>query len=335
MRPCLFVAFGAVFMTTSLAAALCFTFATWSESVIGCRTVPVQDTFLAYCEAPHFAYYEHGAFYLDLEPEATDALRRAQVIVFGSSRAQFAFSNDTVRNYFRTRSVPFYSLGFSYEEGASFAEAIIEKEHLSPKVVIIVADPFFDPTRSSPVSRALIDPSLLTRFSVWYGYVFKKLFTLMEPGFCSLVPSACPEDLPSIYRIRSDGTWIWKNLWANEQTAVPWPDDRSKLETWPVADAFRLRDDALQFLRTVDVAPNCAVITAPPNGDDNFEPYVNELGSLIGANVITPHVFRLVGVDKAHMNEASSNRWSSNFLEQFERILYACVPSAPQPPAGQ
>src|ERR1700704_4535519 len=106
--------FTVVFVASGIVAGATFRFVSWSISVLDCRQYADPDTFLAYCASPHFGYYEQGAYHLGLEPKAINALRQSEVIIFGNSREQFAFSTDVVRDYFEKRAVPFYALGFSY-----------------------------------------------------------------------------------------------------------------------------------------------------------------------------------------------------------------------------
>src|SRR5690349_12039247 len=81
-----------VFAVVSVTAGLSYRLLDWGLDVIGCKQYKQPGAFLAFCESPRYGDYEHGAYYFDLEPEAIEALKKAEVLFLGNSRAQFAFS---------------------------------------------------------------------------------------------------------------------------------------------------------------------------------------------------------------------------------------------------
>jgi len=321
-----FAAFMLTFLVAASLTALGVRLITSGLAAMGCRQYRGSDAFLAYCDTEHFAYYEHGAMFLGLEPEATAALRRADVIFFGTSRVQFAFSTDAVRRYFKDRSIPFYLLGFSYGESAMLPMSIAQREHLRPKVAVMTTDPFFTPG-GSPAARALVDSesSWTVRAKVWAEYASKKAFAAAQRAICSAAPSACPQNIGSLYRRYSDGTWIWRETWWGPAPPHPMPDDQLTLEAWPPSNAATDREYALRFLATAGVKPECAVITAPPNDYRNFESYAKSLGSAIGANIIIPQLSGLTGIDTSHLDWESATRWSQAFLTELDPIIRRCV----------
>src|ERR1035437_7450266 len=253
-----FTGFILAFVIAGLLGAFVALFATWGSAFRSCRQYWGDDAYLAYCNNDKFAYYEHGALYLGLEPKAMAALRRAQVIFFGNSRVQHAFSTDAVRTYFKNRAISFYLLGFSYDEAGAFPMAIVQKQRLAPKVIIINTEEFFVPSAASPVARELIDSdnALRLRVRVWGEYLAKKAFVAAQGAICSLIPSACTQSIGAIYRRYADGTWIWRGTYSDD-AAHPMPDDQSLLEAWSPPDAQRARDYALRFLAATGVKPDC------------------------------------------------------------------------------
>ena len=326
MRRQSFALFVLLFLISSLFAGLAYRFIEMSVATAACRQHPDDDTFLAYCETPAFGHYEQGAYYLDLEPDAVDALRRAEVISFGTSREQHAFSTDIVRDYFRARQVRFYALGFSYVEPAALPLALIRNEELKPRIAIIVADDFFAPSPGSPAIRALISEGapIADRATMFLNYLTKWLIVAGWMDFCAVLPGACPQRFAAIHRHRSDGTWIWRDLYAAD-ISLPIPDDPTTLRTYPVANVARDRQRALQFLQEMDVSPVCAVITATPTRHINFQDYATELGRSIGASVIMPRLADLAAIDNDHLNWESARRWSAAFLAEFDDVLRRCV----------
>ena len=85
------------------------------------------DRYIAYCDAGNYADYEHGAFWFDLEPSASQFAKDADVLFLGNSRLQVAFSTAETADWFSRASARFYLLGFSYYENALFTEALLRR----------------------------------------------------------------------------------------------------------------------------------------------------------------------------------------------------------------
>ena len=126
-----------LFLAVSLLAGTGYRLIDLVVGTLGCRHTDAPGAFLAYCDTPSFGYYEHGAYYFGLEPEAVDRLKRAEVVFLGNSHAQFAFSTDEVESYFAKRTVPIYLLGLPYGEQGRFPLRLIEKYQLRPKLLVI------------------------------------------------------------------------------------------------------------------------------------------------------------------------------------------------------
>jgi hypothetical protein len=71
-----------------------------------------SDRYLPNCGATNYGDYEHGAFWLDLEPAAEKSAASADVLFLGDSRMLLAFSNVATANWFSSISASFYVLGF-------------------------------------------------------------------------------------------------------------------------------------------------------------------------------------------------------------------------------
>src|SRR5271167_4998091 len=99
-----------------------------NESIFACQaTLYSSDRYLASCNGTHYADYEHGAFAFDLEPEAENFARDADVLFLGNSRLQFAFSTSATTDWFSAASARYYLLGFTYYENMLFAEELLRK----------------------------------------------------------------------------------------------------------------------------------------------------------------------------------------------------------------
>src|SRR5215467_4154858 len=83
------------------------------ESILACQAGGYgADRYLAYCGSTDYGEYDHGAFWFGLEPAAKESARRAKVLFLGSSRMQLGMSTKATSDWFSSRSVPYYLLGF-------------------------------------------------------------------------------------------------------------------------------------------------------------------------------------------------------------------------------
>ena len=142
----------ALFIAVSFIVGLSYRVINRGIDALVCYHDRPADKFLAFCAAPSFGDFEHGAYYYDLVPAAVTHLRAADVLFLGSSRAQFALSTNSVRRYFADRGIRPYLLGFGYNEGGGFALSIILKHRLKPKAIVVLADPFFRNQTSGEIS---------------------------------------------------------------------------------------------------------------------------------------------------------------------------------------
>jgi hypothetical protein len=315
----------AVFALTGIVAGFAFHVFDWGRSIIGCRQYKDPSTFLSYCAAQRFSYYEHGAFYLGLEPRAIESLQRAEVLVLGDSRALFAFSTDVAAQFFAVRSVRFYLMAFTFGEGAEFARAIIEKYKLKPKLLVIVTDPFFFKGALSPPASEILESegSWWKKSKIRIAYEEKKWFRDGQSLVCSYVPTICTQDVMSFYRSYSNGTLIWRDISYPPNGAVPFSEPtQGQVVGTDVAD--RNRGFAIGFLKEAGVRPSCAVITTVPNNQINSVAFTHRLGELLRTPVVIPRVGDLVGVDPSHLDWPSAQRWSAAFLELLDPILSQC-----------
>lgn len=296
-----------------------------ASAIAGCRPDTNPNVFMAYCHDNRVGDYEHGAFYFGLEPTTLDHLRRAKVLFLGNSRAQVAFSTDSVERYFAERETPYYLLGFGYDESAAFAEALIEKEHLSPKALVIVADPFFRDILSPPAAEMVgRDHTFPQRVSIWQDYLLKKWFGRGYALICRKLYLVCTGANPAIYRSVTNGMWIWRDyLNPPESPAFPVRASTPKAydETLAAADA----SFAAKFLKIAQVPGHCVILTVAPNSIVDAEGYARTMGRLLGANVVVPKLADIDTFDGSHMTWSSAQRWSEKFLDAANPIFARCT----------
>jgi hypothetical protein len=275
--------------------------------------------FLAYCRSQKYGDYEHGALYYGLEPAAISSLRQAQVIFLGSSKTQAAFSSEAVRNYFGGRNIPFFLLGFGYGEWSMFALAVMQKWHVSPKVLVINADPFFSDMLSQPAEDALKG-----EIAFLWRLALKTLFQRVHHALCAVARNACPGTEPAIFRSAKDGQWNWIGPYIPERSV---PIDRSQQKTIAPDELSRVGELGEKFFAAVGIERRCVVVTGVPTSDVDAVGIAEIVAATLKTRSIFPPTEGLTSVEGSHLNLASAERWSGEFVEALAPILQECIPA--------
>jgi hypothetical protein len=287
---------------------------------LACRTQPHgSDDFLAYCRSSRYADYEHGALYYGVEPAVRDRIRNAQVLILGDSQTQAAFSTKAVRTYFGKFGIRFFLLGFGYAERSTFSLAILKRWKPSPKVLVILVDPFFSDNLSEPAQEALDGrPAFLWRLAL------KFLFQRVHRVLCFSAPFVCSESEPVIFRSARDGQWNWIGPYIAER-AVP-VDETAQKWTIKPEEFERARDLGEMFLREVGLNRRCVVLTGTPILS-TWSEFAQKLAAALQTNSIFLSIEGLSTVDGGHLNLESAERWSREFVEALTPILQTCIPA--------
>jgi hypothetical protein len=283
-----------------------------------CRSTGYDnDHFLAYCRSQMYADYEHGALFYGLERSAIDSIRRAEVLFVGNSKAQAAFSSKAVRDYFNSINVRFFVMGFGYGDESAFPQAILKKWGVFPKVLVINADPFFSEKLSPPAQDSLEgQPAFLWRL------VLKSLFQHVHRTVCLVANSVCPESEPSIFRSARDGQWNWIGPYVAEKSV---PIDRSAQTTITPEEFEMAQRLGEKFLDQVGLDRQCVVLTGTPNSFLDSTAIAITLAASLKTNSIFPPTDGLSTLDGVHLNLASAERWSGQFVRAMTPILQKCI----------
>lgn len=279
------------------------------------------DTFLAGCESNYFGNYEHGAYYFELEPEAVAALKSATVVVLGHSRPMFAFGTQSWREFFNSRAIKYYLFGFRFAEGERFAQSLLNRLHVRPKVLILTVDNYFF-TGYQSVEAMGIE----ARRS---HYVYKKLEQVAHRWVCSAWSRSasdviCP-DKSSLFRSRSTGEWDFSRFHGKNASGHAFQYDYSVA---PDLLAKQLQWGG-RFLEGLDVRPECIVLTTVPYPDAHLGTTL-ELAKELGVRAVLPHVEGLATWDDSHLSADSAEAYSRAFGAEVEGIVRTCTLNAPR-----
>ncbi len=274
------------------------------------------DVFLADCNA--FGNFEHGAYFYDLEPVATESIRKADILFLGDSHAQYAFSTAQTDAFFAGRDQRHYLLGFGYGEGSAFIQALAARLDLHPRALVINANPYFSNVRATPAERILGRRAPLTRVE----YLLKARAIVFAHALCARFALTCSGPSPTIYRTRTTGHWRVGGF-DTQRTYPLAPGAKPATET-QVADAAR---HGAEFLSALHVAPSCVVLTGIPDGTENFDAaaFAAAIAQRLGAKVLNIAVPEMQSIDGSHMTADTAARWSEAFFAQLGPLLDGCV----------
>jgi len=308
----------ALFLLVAGVAGLAYRAIDRGVTSLHCLAEPPDGYFLALCESRQFGDFEHGAYYYDLEPEALEHLRRADVIFFGSSRGQIALSTQAFKDFFKRQRLVPYLFGFGYNEQAAFPLALVQRENLRPKAIVVLADPFFKDKSTGHVRvnqwvRWRVIPEL-------YEFTQKKLFIDVGARVCGTWPGLCVPAPPLVFRSRENGAWLPQNF----GYSTPSPIGGAGYLTYTEEMAAPDRTFAEHFISATGVPRDCVVLSAAPTNFIRAEGYVKEMGRLLDVKVSLPALESLSVSDGSHLTPESAERWSAALLTDIGETLKRC-----------
>ena len=283
------------------------------ETIFACQaTLYSSDRYIASCNGTHYADYEHGAFAFDLEPEAENFARDADVLFLGNSRLQFAFSNSATADWFSAASARYYLLGFTYYENMLFAEELLRKIRPRAKVYVINVDDFFDRTETPPVKTILHDPTARTRYET------KRLWQRVHDPLCKIFAVICGRQF-AIFRSRETGTY-YPEGWTRLEKITPVSYDPVLSQN--VVD--RNTGAAIDFLKQF-IRGKCVILTLVPFPGTKIGE-ADAIAKGLGMRLVTPgNLEGLQTWDGYHLDQPSAERWSRAFFQAAGPEIRSCL----------
>jgi hypothetical protein len=272
-----------------------------------------SDNYLAYCDSDHFGDYEHGAFFLETEPAALAAVKKANILFLGNSRMQFALSTNETEQMLSTRKDdPFYLLGFGFGESYLFPLAVMSKLHLAPKVLIVnIDDRFFLHDESPPAQL------VTTLKGARSNYQSKILKQDLHEFLCGRNVVPCGE-IGSIFRSRGNGFWITKHFHKPDVQKVT---DSGAIDE---AEVTRLEVGGRDFLNQISVPKSCIVFISSPLSVWSSASAA-ELARRLAVSYVAASDQDWNTMDGSHLIPESAERWSKQILEQINPVLDRCL----------
>jgi hypothetical protein len=285
-----------------------------TESIFACPADGyASNHYLAYCHAVGYGDYDRGAFWFDLEPEAQRHAAEAQVLFLGSSRMEFAFSTATTDNWFSSRALRYYLLGFADFENAVFAGPLLSKLKPQARVYVISMDRFFDDEARPSTQEVLHDTEARAR------YERKQFWQLLHQSICTKLPALCGDHV-AFFRFRETGAWQLKG-WSETF------GKRAAVSDGPVTDSDKWQHYAglgNKFLSQLPVDRRCVVLTiAPYVGTRMAE--AEAIARALGVELVAPQLDGLETFDTSHLDRSSAERWASAFFQAAGPRIRQCL----------
>jgi hypothetical protein len=271
---------------------------------------PPSDHFLAHDRGGHV---DHHMLLYGIDEEMLDNLKQADVLLVGNSRLMFALRGPALRQYFVTRGLRPFALGFGHEEQHRFPLEVMRRHGLRPKVVIANVDNFFGGITSSWGQRVLRD----TTFEAWKVRGEANVSHLVRRTLHRVVPHV--PDLWDgerefvIYRSERDGAWF---------IATRFGRGSRLQEFYRGHDIVRPHnlELALAFKEAVEASGARLVFTLVPGRDVSLT-HAQMLADMVGVPLVAPEVPDLRTMDGSHLTDESAARYASVFFQHLDPVL--------------
>lgn len=286
-----------------------------NDGIFACQDLSGDhDSYIAYCQATQFGDYDHGAFWFGLERDAFKAASEARVLFIGNSRMQFGLSSGALHDWFASRSISYYLLGFSHFENQTFFRPLLRKLQPEADVYVINIDRFFDSRVTQPADAAMNDPESLNRA------LQKRRWQGVHRTLCGAASLLCRNEV-AFFRSRSTGAWRRQGGNFPPQSPVTYDNsvDRELLEAYRVSGA--------QFISDMLPPDACIILTNTPKANDSVGT-AEQLARALDLPLIAPQVPGLSTFDGSHLDRESANRWSAAFVLELQPLVRDCLDGA-------
>jgi len=270
-----------------------------------------SGSYLAYCQAERYGDYDHGAFWFDLEPQASRSAAQADVLFLGNSRMQFAFSAAATQEWFTTVASSYYLLGFSHDENLTFAGPLLGKLRLRARVVVINVDQFFDNTVTWLGRAVFQDSQSRSR------YERKQFWQSLHRRVCGAFAFVCGNAV-TFYRLPETGSWQLHGAADFKATPVADATDPG------TADLRHQVALAQGFVARLPARRDCIVLTMAPWAQTRRSEAA-AIANALGLDLVAPQLEGLATYDGSHLDRKSAERWSAAFFDAAGPAIRRCL----------
>ena len=274
-----------------------------------------ENIYLADCNASAYGDYDHGAFWLRLEPGLHDSVADADVLFLGSSQLQFAFSTPVTVEWFRSAAAKFYLLGFTHTENVNFIGPLLEEIRPQAKAYVINVDRFFHYRETPPVAELFHGDDVAAR------YLAKSRWQGVHQFICTRLPSICGRQL-AIFRSRDDGYWRLTGS-AGLQAAAVADGPATDQQEWG-----KFAEIGERFVESLPVDRSCVLLTIAPWSATRIAE-ATSIADAVGLTLVAPRISGLSTYDGSHLDGPSRERWAGAFFEAAGPRIQRCLDGTP------
>ena len=279
--------------------------------------------YLAYCNDVRYGDYEHHAFLNATVPGQIDAVRAADVLFLGNSRAQFGFSTDAVSERMAALGVPHYVFGFGLGGTSDVPLAVMRRHGIDARVLVVNADPFFSHVVNPTFARVLAGGPLVDwehRVKGWLQGLQRRVCA-GEGGWAWLSGSLCGGDEVTLFRSIESGRWDGRWFERPDGYPVSWeklpPLDRERR-------LVRAAEIADEFIAESGADRACIILTVVPH-ENTREVFGVELARKLGVRWSSPRLEGLETFDRSHLSRDSAERWSAALMDDIAPLIEDCA----------
>ena len=281
------------------------------ETIFGCQAGGYSNKqYLSYCQADGYGDFDHGAFWFNLEPEATRSAASADLLFVGNSRMEYGFSSAVSQHWLAANASPYFLLGFAYHPRVLFQRALLHRLNPRARVYVINLDSFFEENASVPARTVMDDPDARSH------YRGKQLWQVLHRAVCGSIRGFCGNSY-AIFKDRRTGVWQSSGLIsANEATTEETGVDQAVVEREILSGS--------KFLDSLHVDRRCVIFTLVPTVDTPL-PTSAAIAAALHVEFISPKVEDLLTFDGSHLDRPSAERWSAAFFDAAGDRIRECL----------
>jgi hypothetical protein len=286
------------------------------DTIFGCPAVLTADQYISYCNTTGYGDFDHGAFWFNLEPQATQAAAAADVLLVGNSRLGYAFSSDAAESWLTQNTQRHFLLGFAFWPQVLFHRAVLQKLNPHARVYVINLDDFFEEKASAPAHMVMEDPGARSH------YRSKQVWQTLQHAVCGRVSSVCGDSY-AIVRNRRTGSWRLTGVITRHSNAT---SDNEKPDVEAVA-----RETAIgrKFLDGLGVDRRCVIFTVVPTVGTPFGTSA-AIAQALDVQFVAPQVDDLLTFDGSHLDPPSAERWAAAFFDAAGPKIRDCLQDRPR-----
>lgn len=242
--------------------------------------------------------------------------RRADVLLVGTSRVQFAATRAQWREFTAATGLRTFSLGMGYGERSPMVLGLVERFDLRPRIVVANATSFFSETPTEFAATVMA----ASPWEAWKTVFEREAGSALRHGLLRGVPHYSLRALRSaavVYRSPEDGTWF-----VRRQTQKPTPVDERPDPGRFVALPPEEIAAAIHFRDVLAARGAKLVLAFVPTREHNAiqREAARELARRLGVPLVAPVVKGLSTRDGDHLSDESQARFGQAFVAALEAL---------------